>query len=286
MSGRHQPENGADSETPLQSPEEAHHSAGVAPDGVASQTVPDSSIPATTIPRSGTTDKVRVPSRDRVRDALRTLPKPGAIDEAIVTEIASAYADGFLEVAAERASYASGLHPESGGLDVERLAKAIRFFRHRWSYSSNYRQDAEELAAEYARLATPQRASGGLDVERVFEVLGRIIPPNEPAPYWLTRERFLARLATPQPTLGEATAFYEGQMAEWERIKDRPTVAEVEAMLADGLRLADDWLNTHPGVRMTAHDHADWWAFLRSHGYDPATLQRSETADLEPGQQS
>ncbi len=41
---------------------------------------------------------------------------------------------------------------------------------------------------------------------------------------------------------------------------------------AEALRDANDWLNEHPGVRMTPEDHAEWWDFLRNNGYDPARL--------------
>jgi hypothetical protein len=37
----------------------------------------------------------------------------------------------------------------------------------------------------------------------------------------------------------------------------------------DALREVNDWLNAHPGVRMTTEDHAEWFAFLRRRGYDP-----------------
>lgn len=46
----------------------------------------------------------------------------------------------------------------------------------------------------------------------------------------------------------------------------------------EAVRLANDWLNGHPGARMTVEDHADWYVFLRSHGYDPvAGLNASES---------
>jgi hypothetical protein len=67
------------------------------------------------------------------------------------------------------------------------------------------------------------------------------------------------------------TGWIDGRpMTEAEARVASAVFAEAAAGPTAGLLgLANDWLHSHPGIRMTAEDHADWYRFLREHGYEP-----------------
>lgn len=125
MSGRHQPLNGADSDTqqPPQNPEAAEVPAGVSPVGMAPQTVADTvKRPLTDSPRSGESDTPRtcIACDHQLMDGDMEgqCPVHGDLSLRATTAFRRSFAEPFTEAEA-----AQPVPPVAKPLDVERLRR-------------------------------------------------------------------------------------------------------------------------------------------------------------------